>query len=247
MLLTFCVKVFSRCMFLKLYICDFYREHQKMLQRKLMVRVVTEWRGVAERCMQRAVHEFAVRIGLQSPEDFSGEALSTSGDSGKLDSISMYLNWRINFLRFHRYSSSTNCNIQLLMKLSLYSWFINLKWIQKCSAHGPVKIRKSMKTGPNEFNDFKSWKRSYHRSKFHNYDKVREEWYFYTWLHNNDRIWEDFDISTESADRLQLLTDMILASENTSGIHSPVASSTLGTPMKRYQISDLMYVYLQER
>ncbi|XP_065934156.1 uncharacterized protein [Magallana gigas] len=93
------------------------REHQKMLQRKLMVRVVTEWRGVADRCMQRAVHEFAVRIGLQSPEDFSGEALSTSGDS-------------------------------------------------------------------------------------------------------------------ESADRLQLLTDMILASENTSGIHSPVASSTLGTPMK---------------
>uniref|UniRef100_K1R776 Sfi1 spindle body domain-containing protein n=1 Tax=Magallana gigas TaxID=29159 RepID=K1R776_MAGGI len=94
------------------------REHQKMLQRKLMVRVVTEWRGVADRCMQRAVHDFAVRIGLQSPEDFSGEALSTSGDS-------------------------------------------------------------------------------------------------------------------ESADRLQLLTDMILASENTSGIHSPVASSTLGTPMKR--------------
>lgn len=165
MLLTFCVKVFSRCMFLKLYICDFYREHQKMLQRKLMVRVVTEWRGVADRCMQRAVHDFAVRIGLQSPEDFSGEALSTSGDSGKLDSISMYF----------------------------------------------------------------------------------EDWYFYTWLHNNDRIWEDFDISTESADRLQLLTDMILASENTSGIHSPVASSTLGTPMKRYQISDLMYVYLQER
>lgn len=154
MLLTFCVKVFSRGMFLKLYICDFYREHQKMLQRKLMVRVVTEWRGVADRCMQRAVHEFAVRIGLQSPDDFSGEALSTSGDSGKLDSISMYFNWRINFLRFHRYSSSTNCNIQLLMKLSLYSWFINLKWIQKCSAHGPVKIRKSMKTGPNEFNDF---------------------------------------------------------------------------------------------
>lgn len=62
-----------------------------MLQRKLMVRVITEWRGVADRCMQRAVHEFAVRIGLQSPEDFSGEALSTSGDSGKLDSISMYL------------------------------------------------------------------------------------------------------------------------------------------------------------
>lgn len=154
MLLTFCVKVFSRCMFLKLYICDFYREHQKMLQRKLMVRVVTEWRGVADRCMQRAVHDFAVRIGLQSPEDFSGEALSTSGDSGKLDSISMYLNWRINFLRFHRYSSSTNCNIQLLMKLSLYSWFINLKWIQKCSVQRPVKIRKSMKTGPNEFNDF---------------------------------------------------------------------------------------------
>lgn len=58
---------------------------------------------------------------------------------------------------------------------------------------------------------------------------------------------KDFDISTESADRLQLLTDMILASENTSGIHSPVASSTLGTPMKRYQISDLMYMYLQER
>lgn len=121
MLLTFCVKVFSRCMFLKLYICDFYREHQKMLQRKLMVRVVTEWRGVADRCMQRAVHEFAVRIGLQSPEDFSGEALSTSGDSGKLDSISMYINCRINFLRFHRYPSSTNCSIQLLIKLNLYS------------------------------------------------------------------------------------------------------------------------------
>lgn len=38
---------------------------------------------------------------------------------------------------------------------------------------------------------------------------------------------------TETSERLQLLTDMILASENTSGIHSPVASSTLGTPMKR--------------
>lgn len=91
-----------------------------MLQRKLMLRIITEWRGVADRCMQRAVHEFAVRIGLQSPEDFSGEALSTSGDSGKLDSISMYLNCKINFLRFHGYSLSTNCNVRLIMKLNFY-------------------------------------------------------------------------------------------------------------------------------
>lgn len=84
-----------------MYICDLFREHQKTIQRKLMVRVITEWQGVADRGMRRAVHEFAVRIGLQSPEDFSGEALSTSGDSGKLDSISMYLNFRTNFLRFH--------------------------------------------------------------------------------------------------------------------------------------------------
>ncbi|XP_056013251.1 uncharacterized protein LOC125646673 isoform X4 [Ostrea edulis] len=94
------------------------REHQKMLQRKLMVQIVVEWRDVADHSMKRAVHEFAVRIGLQTPEDYSGETLSTSGDS-------------------------------------------------------------------------------------------------------------------ETSERLQLLTDMILASENTSGIHSPVASSTLGTPMKR--------------
>lgn len=67
---------------------------------------------------------------------------------------------------------------------------------------------------------------------------------FFTQFHKNDRIWEDFDFSTESADRLQLLTDMIMASENTSGIHSPVASSTLGTPMKRYEISDIMYMHL---
>lgn len=59
-----------------------------------------------------------------------------------------------------------------------------------------------MKIGVNEFNDFKLWKRSYYRFKFYNYDKVREDWYFYIWLYNNDRIWEDFDIFIESADRL---------------------------------------------
>ncbi|XP_062597363.1 uncharacterized protein LOC134258788 [Saccostrea cucullata] len=94
------------------------REHQKMLQRKLMVQVIVEWRSISERGIRRAVHEFAVRIGLQTPEDYSGEALNVSGDSA------------------------------------------------------------------------------------------------------------------DTPERLQLLTDMILASENTSGIHSPVASSTLGTPMK---------------
>lgn len=68
--------------------CSWYlftsREHQKMLQRKLMVQIVVEWRAVADHSMKRAVHEFAVRIGLQTPEDYSGETLSTSGDSGQL-------------------------------------------------------------------------------------------------------------------------------------------------------------------
>jgi hypothetical protein len=62
-----------------------------MLQRKLMVQVVAEWRAVADHSMKRAVHEFAVRIGLQTPEDFSGEALSTSGDSGLLIASCRYV------------------------------------------------------------------------------------------------------------------------------------------------------------
>lgn len=57
-----------------------------------------------------------------------------------------------------------------------------------------------MKIGSNEFNDFIVMKN--YRFKFYNYDKVREEWYFYIWLYNNDRIWEDFDIFIESVDRL---------------------------------------------
>lgn len=57
-----------------------------------------------------------------------------------------------------------------------------------------------MKIGSNEFNDFIVMKN--YRFKFYNYDKVREDWYFYIWLYNNDRIWEDFDIFIESVDRL---------------------------------------------
>lgn len=92
---------------------------------------------------------------LQSGLDYSPPRISPERHSVRQETQVSWTQFRrINFLRFHRYSSSTNCNIQLLMKLSLYSWFINLKWIQKCSVQRPVKIRKSMKTGPNEFNDF---------------------------------------------------------------------------------------------
>ncbi|XP_078337058.1 uncharacterized protein LOC111134265 isoform X6 [Crassostrea virginica] len=106
------------------------REHQRMLQKRLMTRVIVEWHSVVERSMKRAVQEFAVRIGLQAPEDISEEGLNYSEDSDLIRPL-------------------------------------------------PVKPE-------------------------------------------------------ETSERLQLLTDMMMAgSENTSGIHSPVASSTLGTPMKR--------------
>ena len=48
-----------------------------------MARVIVEWHSVVERSMKRAVQEFAVRIGLQAPEDISEEGLNYSEDSGK--------------------------------------------------------------------------------------------------------------------------------------------------------------------
>ena len=54
-----------------------------MLQRRLMSRVIVEWHSVVERSMKRAVQEFAVRIGLQAPEDISEEGLNYSEDSGR--------------------------------------------------------------------------------------------------------------------------------------------------------------------
>ena len=48
-----------------------------------MSRVIVEWHSVVERSMKRAVQEFAVRIGLQAPEDISEEGLNYSEDSGR--------------------------------------------------------------------------------------------------------------------------------------------------------------------
>ena len=54
-----------------------------------MARVIVEWHSVVERSMKRAVQEFAVRIGLQAPEDISEEGLNYSEDSGKFFFISL--------------------------------------------------------------------------------------------------------------------------------------------------------------
>lgn len=59
-----------------------------MLQKRLMTRVIVEWHSVVERSMKRAVQEFAVRIGLQAPEDISEEGLNYSEDSGKFFNLS---------------------------------------------------------------------------------------------------------------------------------------------------------------
>ena len=53
-----------------------------------MARVIVEWHSVVERSMKRAVQEFAVRIGLQAPEDISEEGLNLSEDSGKIFNLS---------------------------------------------------------------------------------------------------------------------------------------------------------------
>ncbi|KAK3104624.1 hypothetical protein FSP39_006445 [Pinctada imbricata] len=61
------------------------REHQKMLTRKIMLRVITTWHSYSQRSLKKAVNEFAIRLGLDPPNDGSFSNLNSTVDSGSED------------------------------------------------------------------------------------------------------------------------------------------------------------------